>query len=197
VGFFISEVISMSFNSWNQTLITQQIDGTALASSTSATSLLPGAAKFTLPANLLQIGMKLRVRAAGRISTVVTTPGTLTLDIRFGSVVAFNGGAMNLNTTAQTNAAWMFEADLTCRAIGSSTTANMFGVGKFISRAIIGSAAVASGGVTITPLPDTSPAAGTGFDSTAAQVVDFFGTWSVSNAANSIRCDDFELILAN
>lgn len=187
----------MPFNSWASTLITQQIDGTALASSTAATSLLPGAAKFTLPANLLQIGTRFRIEAGGRLGTVVTTPGTLTLDIRFGSVVVFNGGAMALNTTAQTNATWDFWAELTCRAIGASTTANMFGRGSFTSRAIIGSAAVAAGGVTTTPLPDTSPGAGTGFDSTSSQVVDLFGTWSVSNAANTIRCDDFALILLN
>lgn len=188
----------MSFNSWNQSLITAQIDGTALASSTAATSILPAAAKFTLPANLLAIGTVLRVRAAGRISTVVTTPGTLTLDIRLGaSTVIFNGGAMALNVTAQTNATWLFEADLICRSIGASTSATILGVGKFTSRAIIGSAAVAAGGVTSSPLPDTAPVVGTGFDSTAAQVVDFFGTWSVSNAANSIQLHQYELILGN
>lgn len=187
----------MSLNTWKQSLITQQIDGTALASSTTATSLLAAAAKFTLPANLLQIGTKLQIKAGGRISTVVTTPGTLTLDVRFGSVVAFNGGAMALNVAAQTNAWWDLEVELTCRAIGGSTSANLFGRGKFTSRAIIGSAVVAAGGVTSTPLPDTAPAAGTGFDSTASQIIDVFGTWSVSNAANSIRLDDFELVLCN
>lgn len=187
----------MSYNSWKQTLITQQIDGTALASSTTRTSLLPGAAKFNLPANILQIGTKLQIKAAGRVSTVVTTPGTLTLDVGFGSVVVFNGGAMNLNTTAQTNAAWMLEVDLICRTIGATTTATMFGVARWMSRAIIGSAAVAAGGTTNTLLPDTSPTTGTGFDSTTSNVVDLFATWSVSNAANSIRCDSYELVLCN
>ena len=43
------------------------------------------AARFTLPANYFSIGKKMRVRSSGRISTVVTTPGTLTLDLRFGA----------------------------------------------------------------------------------------------------------------
>lgn len=187
----------MSNFSFIETLITQQIDGTALASSTSATSILAPSAKFTLPANFFAIGKTLRLRASGRVSTVVTTPGTLTLDVRLGSVVAFNGGAMNLNTTAQTNASWMLEAELVCRSIGASTSATLYGVGRFMSRAIIGSAAVAAGGTTNTIVPDTSPGAGTGFDSTVASVLDLFGTWSVSNAANSIRCDSFILEAMN
>jgi hypothetical protein len=188
----------LSYNSWNQSLITQQVDGTALATSTTATSLLAPAARFTLPANLLQVGTKLKVKASGRISTVVTTPGTLTLDVRLGaSTVIFNGGAMNLNVTAQTNAAWEFEADLLCRSIGNGTVATILGTGKFLSRALIGSPAVAAGYAGAAILPDTAPVVGTGFDSTVAQTLDFFGTWSVSNAANSILCHQFELVLCN
>ena len=83
--------------SWLQTLNNSPIDGTALANSTVATSLLPPIAKPTLPANYFTSAGKLfKLRASGRISTVVTTPGTLTLDVRFGSVVVFNGGAMTL-----------------------------------------------------------------------------------------------------
>ena len=53
----------MSLQGWQETLITNQIDGTALANSTTATSILPGAAKFTLSANYFQIGRALRVTA--------------------------------------------------------------------------------------------------------------------------------------
>lgn len=184
----------MSTQGWQETLITAQVDGTALASSTAATSLLPPAARYALPSNFFAvIGKRIRITARGRISTVVTTPGTLTLDIRLGTTVVFNGGAMNLNVTAQTNASWLFEAELLCRSIGASTTATLIGVGSFTSRAIIGSAAVAAGGVTVTPLPDTAPAVGTGFDSTVTNYVDLFGTWSVSNAANSIQVHQYSL----
>jgi hypothetical protein len=34
---------------------------------------------------------------------------------------------------------------------------------------------------------------GTGFDSTAAQLVDLFATWSVANASNSITCHQFHI----
>src|SRR5689334_25347623 len=100
-------------NTWNATLITQQAVGTALTNTTTATSLLNGQAKFTLPAQFLDvIGSKLRVRASGRISTAASSPGTLTLDIRFGSVVVFNRGASGTLATSASNLTWKFEADL-------------------------------------------------------------------------------------
>lgn len=188
----------MSKQGWQETLITSQVDGTPLASSTTPTSLLPPAARYTLPSNYFsEAGKVLRLTARGRVSTVTTTPGTLTLDVRFGTVaspiVVFNGGAMNLNTTAQTNATFEFEAILTCRSIGSATAATMIGVGSFASRALIGSPAVAAGAPGNALLPDTAPAVGTGFDSTITNVVDVFGTWSISNAANSIQVHEFAL----
>lgn len=187
----------MSYNSWGQSLIVQQVDGPALSNSTVATSILAPAARFTLPANLFVPGTKLIVRAAGRISTLVTSPGTLTLDVRLGSVVVFNGGAMTLNTTAQTNDTWQLEAELVLRAIGNSTNANLLGVGNWSSRAVVGSAAAGSGSVGTLLLPDTVPAVGSGFDSTSAQVVDMFATWSVASASNSIQTHQYELVLCN
>lgn len=188
----------MSSNSWNQTLVTQQIDGTALSNSTTRTNLLPGAAIFVLPSNLFQIGTKLKVKAQGRMGTVVTSPGNLTLDVAFGSVVVWNGGASALNVAAQTNAAWDLEVDLVCRAIGASTSANMWGLGKWTTRASLNAPAVGTTtGVGVVLLPDTSPTTGTGFDSTASQSVGLFATWGTANASNTIRCDSYELILCN
>lgn len=175
---------------WGQALISSTADGSALASSTTATSLLPGAAKFQLPANFLTVGSALRVTAFGRVSNIVTTPGTLTLDVRFGGVVVFNGAAMPLNTTAKTNVSWWLQAILTCRTIGTATTATMFGGGRWVSESANSAVAGTAGTVM---MPASAPAAGTGFDSTATQVVDLFGTWSISNAGNSIQVHEYLL----
>jgi hypothetical protein len=188
----------MSLQTWRETLVTAQVDGTAVANSTTAATLLPATARITLPSGYFSaIGKMLKVTAYGRCSTVVTTPGTLTLDLRLGTVaspiVVFNGGAMNLNVTAQTNATWKFEAELTARSLGSGTSANLMGGALFSSRALIGSAAVAAGYAGSALLPDTAPAVGTGFDSTITNVVDFFATWSVANASNSIQLHGFTL----
>lgn len=188
----------MSNNTWVELVSFDIADGAALNTSTSPTSLLSGSSKFTLPANFFNfIGRKLRVRAAGRISTVVTTPGTLSLDFRLGSVIAFAAGAMALNVVAKTNVTWIFEAELECRAVGIGTSAALLGIGKFMSEAVIGSPLPSVGGSGLLLLPASAPANGTGFDSTAAQQIDLFGTWSISNAANSVQCQQFSLEALN
>jgi hypothetical protein len=137
----------------------------------------------------------MKLTAQGRISTVVTTPGTLTLDVRLGAVIAANGGAMTLSTTAKTNVAWWLEWVLTCRAIGSGTISNLMHQGMFSSEAA-GATTVAGEAKSIM-LPQSAPAVGTGFDSTAAQTVDLFGTWSIANAANSIQLHQYKLEALN
>lgn len=166
-------------------------DGTALASSTTATSILPASRKVAaLPIGYFdRIGKSLAFMFSGRISTVVTTPGTLTLELRFGSTVVFSSGAMTLNTTAQTNVNWTLEGELICRAIGAGTSTTLFPKGcRFASHAVIGSPAPTAGGGGVHMLPyNAAPAVGTGFDNSASQAIDLFGTWSVSNASNSIQ----------
>jgi len=193
----------MSAYSWKELVAAAFADGAALANTTTPTSLLPTAAKATLlPGFFDRLPKKLSLYASGRISTVVTTPGTLTFDVRFkdsggNTVIVWNGGAINLNTTAQVNASWELWVKLAQRALGSGTAANLIGVGRWASRALVGSAAVAAGGVGAIVLPDTAPAVGTGFDSTLSQIVDLFATWSVANASNSITLHDYELTAEN
>jgi hypothetical protein len=185
----------VSLQTWQETLISAQVDGTALTASTTATSILPAAARYTLPANYFSIGKAMRIKAWGRMSNIVTTPGTLTLDIRMGptsNIIVFTGGAISLNAVAQTNESWMAEIALTCRAIGSGSNANLMGEGIFYSRCVVGCAAVTVGTAGLTLMPDTAPAVGTGFDSTVSMTVDMFATWSLNNA-NSIQIHQFTL----
>lgn len=181
-------------NNFYAPLITSQGDGSALASSTTPTSLLPAQAKITLPHNFFSyIGQKIRVHAWGRVSTLVTTPGTLTLQFRLGaSTSVFDGGAMTLNTTAQTNTPWILDIDMILRVVGSS--AQFFGVGRWMSHAVIGSSAIGTAGAGTQMLPyNAAPALGTAFDATTTQIADLYATWSVSSASNSIQCHGYEL----
>lgn len=193
----------MSLNTWVETLITAQVDGTALTNSTTQTSIIPPAARYTLPSNFFSvIGKSIRIKAAGRISTVVTTPGNITFTVDFGTVASpigvFASQATALNIVAQTNATWDFEAVLTCRAIGSATSANLMGTAKWISRASLNAPAVGTTtGVGVVLMPDTAPAVGTGFDSTITNVVDLQATFSVANAANSIQVHTYTLEALN
>jgi hypothetical protein len=116
----------------------------------------------------------------------------MTLDLRFGSTVVFNGGDMTLNVVAKTNVGWILDALLTCRAIGA--TANLIGQGLWISEAVIGNALPTAGGAAPHVLPyNTAPVVGANFDSEASQIVDFFGKWSVASASNSIQLHQFAL----
>lgn len=186
----------MSSQGYRQLLAWESSNGSALTNSTSITSIIPVMAKGTIPAGILQIGSKIRVRAAGIISTVVTTPGTMTFSILFGAVVVFATQAISLNIVAQTNVTWVLEIELTVRAVGTGTAANVLGIGTFTSQAIIAASAGAAGAPVVC-VPATSPAAGTGFDSSQAQAVDFQATWSVASATNSITCEQLTLELAN
>ena len=181
---------------YQETLATQQGDGPALTASTTATSILLGASKVVLPPGYLsRIGMVIKVTAQGRVSNIVTTPGTLTLDIRMGpsaNIVVANGGAMSLNVVAKTNVPWILEWILTLRALGNGTLANFMHQGGWTSESVVGAAAPTAGGAGTHMLPNAAPAVGTGFDSTVAMIVDLFATWSLSNA-NSIQTHQYKV----
>jgi hypothetical protein len=162
----------MSTLGYAQCLVTAQADGAANTAGTVA-SLLPTSALYTLPSNFFYIGKQLLIKAQGRISTAVTTPGNLSWTVKLGTVVVFNPAAVAGNALVQTNTTWDLEIMLTCRAIGSGTAANLMGVGKWISRASLNNPVAATTiGVTTVLLPDTAPVVGTGFDSTTTQQVD-------------------------
>lgn len=179
---------------FQESTITAQIDGTAVTAA-SATTLLPPAAKFTIPANYWQIGRRLKIRATGRISSVITTPGTARFDVRMTGTVVFDGLAVLLDSVAgHTNVGWLLEIDMTCRAIG--TSANFWGQGKWTSEDILGVPATAPKGVLTAILPwNSAPAIGANFDSTIAHTVDLFFTQTV--ATGSCTLHQYELILPN
>lgn len=180
------------YDGWIQTKLNTKVDGSALTASTTATSILPAEGKIIIPANyFLMQGKMIKIRAFGRVSNIVTTPGTLTLDVRFGGTIVANGGAMALNIVAKTNVTWRLEWDLICRVIGAS--AQLMHAGEWKSESVIGAAA---GAASISSLPGTAPAVGTAFDAGAQQTVDLFATWSLNNA-NSILCHHFELVDCN
>ena len=168
-------------------------DGPTLTAAAAA-SCIPVSAKWTFPPNSIQAGSKLIVHAHGRISCVVTTPGTARFDLRLGSTVIFDSGAMNLNTTAQTTVPWRLVIDLTCRTSGSS--GNFFGFSDFTSVATVGSAAVTAGGngefiSSVSGGPGSAPAVGGNVDLTVSNAFDCFFTQTV--ATGSMTCHMFDL----
>jgi hypothetical protein len=191
----------MQGTTYTEALVTMQAAGPNLTASTTPTSLLNGQAKATLkPGFFRGPGKAVLIKFAGQLGNIVTTPGTLTIDVRMGptsNIVVFNGGAMQLSSTAHTTLPFVGEILLTCRAVGNGTSANLMGQGVMTAQALSLTAVADS---TTTPatllLPNTTPAVGTGFDSTVAMVVDLFGTFSLNNA-NAIQVHQYWLYEVN
>jgi len=184
----------MPLQTWQETLVQAQSDGAALTNTITETSILPGQAKYTLAANFLDyIGKTLRVRASGRISTVVTAPGTMTFRVKFGSIAVGTSPAFALNVVAKTNVTWVLEWSLTTRTLGQTTTATLMHTGMWTSEAVIGSPVPGTGGSGSLLIPASAPAVGTGFDSIVANVVDLSAQWSTASASNSIQLHQYAL----
>lgn len=190
----------MPSQGWQQTLVVQQSDGTAITNSTTEAVITATHAVYTLPANYFDvIGKAIRIRASGRISNVVTTPGTLTLRVRFGGtgitgIIVAASSAMPLNTTVKTNVTWVLDWDLTCRSIGATTAATFMHTGMWTSESAVGANAGAAAAIGI---PQSAPAVGTGFDSTVANQVYLTAQFSVSTATTSLQCHGFQLESVN
>lgn len=179
----------MSSFGFGDILARSQTDGTAVASTTTRTSLTPASSRYTTrTTGFWEVGKVLRLTALGRVSTF--TSGTLTLSFGVGAVDAWASQALTM-VASQTNQTWRLELLMTVRAVGAggSATANLIGVGALNA----GAAITAS----TTMLPATAPAVGTSFDPGAASVLDLFATWSVSNASNSITAHEYVLEALN
>jgi hypothetical protein len=176
----------MSVGYWS-TIMNSQLDGTALTAAAAA-SCLPAAARPTLPTSFFDApGKKLIIEATGRVSTVITTPGTIRFDLRFGATVVFDGLAILPDTVAaHTNVGWTLRIDLTARVIGSA--GNLIGQGVFTCEDILGVPATAPKGVLSAILPwNTAPAVGNNFDTTATQQLDMFFTQTVGTGSLTVH----------
>ena len=184
----------MSLGYW-ETLIAITGDGTALTAAARA-SLLQGAGGkqglYTLPPNTLRVGDILNLKASGRISCVITTPGTARFDLSadVAGTAFFDTLAMNLNVVAKTNVPWILEAEGTVRVIGNA--GNIFWQGMWESEAVIGSPLPTVGGSGNFVVPyNTAPVAGTNFDMSLVHILDFNFTQTV--ATGSCQLHEFAL----
>lgn len=187
-----------------QTLVSNQAAGTALSNTITRTSLTTGTTqgRYTLPPNAIKMpGDQLLIEASGIISTVVTSPGTLTIDWALATVANISTGAMTLNIVAQTNTPWYMRILATAVTVGASTSAQLRYTGFWLSPASINVALGATGpgpGGQIVPYSGTATGAstlGTTFDSTVSQITDIYGTWGTANASNSIQLLQYNVTL--
>jgi hypothetical protein len=187
----------MPYQGWQQVLKSSSVDGTQILNSVTQASIIPAADKLTLPAGFIdRPGQYLRIAATGRISNVVTTPGTLLFQVLFGAIVVFNSSASTiaLNVAAKTNVTWWLNIELQVRTVGAGTAATMLGIGNFVSESVV-SAPAGTAGTGF--FPPSAPAVSTGFDSTVANVVDLQAKFSVATATTALTCHTFVLESTN
>ena len=189
----------MAYQKWSDLLVASTVGGNSFGNFTTAKTVIPTNALKTLPADFFEIGRALEIDVLGGIGTLVTTPGTITFQCKLGSVVAFTTGAIQLNATAHTNLPFWLKIHLTCRAVGSGTSANLMGQAIACGTMLTVTAGQTDGAnsQTIIMAPATAPAVGTGFDSTAAQQLDLFAGFSISDAANTVKIEQYIVKLMN
>lgn len=180
----------MSIQSWQETLVVGVTDGPTLTAAARA-SCIPVASRITLPNMYFYVGKIIKIMMSGRISCVVTTPGTARLDVCLGSAgttIVFDTGALNLNVVAKTTVPWYFECKLVCRTVGNGTGTTLFPMGAFFqSEAVVGSPLPSAGGNGGLLVPVGTPAVGAGFDNLAASALDVFFTQTVATGSFTVH----------
>lgn len=160
-----------------------QSDGPAITAA-AATSMLPSHAKFPFPGSTLnEVGQQLLIKASGKISSVVTTPGLAQFDFRLGGTVVFDGlGILLDSVAAHVNVGWWLEILLTLEIVGAA--AKFMGQGIWVCEDILGVPASAPKGCLTAMLPWNSvPAQGNAADLTTTAMADLFFTQSVATGS--------------
>lgn len=187
-----------------QCLKTQHAAGTLLNTYTTAKSVINAQAQTIIPAGYLQVGDHLRIRVAGGISNIITAQPTFTFQVMMGpanppTIAVHQSQAILTTTTAHTLIPFIYVVNMRLDSEGSGTSA------KFLSEAdvtgimflISGAVADPTLGVGELLAPAVAPAVGTGFDSTVANILDFFVGISVSSASNGIQVYQYSVELVS
>lgn len=179
-------------NTWSGLLYAQRVDGPTITAAGAISAIVSASAvegqyQPIIPGGLLVERTSLRLLARGIISCVVTTPGTARFDIRMGSTVVFDTGALNLNIVAKTSVPWTLDVDLTVEKVGKGTLTQFMGIGTFASEAVVGAPLPTVGGNGILNVPVSSIALGTGFDNSIANTMDLFFTQTLGTGSMTLK----------
>lgn len=173
---------------FRKTLISSQGDGSTLTAAAAA-SCLPAQAKALIPGGTFDApGKILLIEATGRISSLITTPGTARFDVRIGGTVMFDGLAVLLDTVAaHTTVGWTLRIMMTMRTAGAAAT--FWGQGLWTCEDILGVPATAPKGVLSAILPwNSTPAVSSNtFDATASNALDLFFTQTAATGSLTVH----------
>lgn len=177
-----------------QTIASQKAAGTLFNTYTTAKSVINVTETVPIVGNYMQAGRRFRIHAYGGLSNIVTTPGTVTFQVNMGSIAVFSSGAIQMSTTANVLVPWWLDIEMRLDIAGNGTNAKFMGGGLLCGlNFTIGAGANPTVTDTAITVPVTSPADGTGFDSTVSQTLDFFVGFSISNAGNGVQVQDYSV----
>ena len=181
-----------SMQSWRETLYTTIADGTQILNTATETIMIPD---YTLPAGYLYPGRTLKYTLFGDESTIITTPGTLTIRLRYGgvagTVLAASGAFAPDPTAASTNQSICTEFYVVCRAVG--TAAASYTMGKIVRGDIDdASAATIVGNLNMMMVPATAPAS-VNINTTTANALS--PTWNSSSSTATTQYTNHLAIL--
>ncbi|WP_460374108.1 hypothetical protein, partial [Staphylococcus aureus] len=108
--------------------------GTIFDTYTTAKTVINQQDLYGFYANYFQLGSKLRVTVCGSLTTLVTTPGTVTFQVMLGAVVVFTTGAIQMNATAHTLMPWKWIVDLTCQLTNTGVGG---AIAKFMGQGVL------------------------------------------------------------
>lgn len=185
----------MPIYNWPRMLMVAQTAGSAITAA-AETSALPAHAKYTFEPDYFNfLGQAIRICASGKISSVITTPGTARWKVKLGANIAFDGAAVLLDSVAgRTDNPWTLDIKMYLRAVG--TSANFMGYGEFKCEDILGVAATAPKGGLVAVLPwAAAPAVGANFDAKASQQADL--TFTQTAATGSMTLETFHIEALN
>lgn len=168
----------MSRQFWNEAVEWASASGAAISNSTSEALIMP---VISIPANYLKDGRLLRFTLRGKLSNIVTSPGTLRFRVRLGGLsgtLVADSGAVNLNTTAQTDIMFEICGELHVRTNGSSGTVLSMAVASVARLATDVPMFMGSAGA-------TAPATAT-VDLTASQDLAVTAQFGTANAGNTL-----------
>lgn len=173
--------IRNGMQAWEESLYSPPADGAAISATTTETIMIPNFIWPNAGPHAWYVGKRVKYTLYGRVSTVITTPGTITYRLRWGGVAGttlVTSKAITPDTAAAyTNVAGYVQFDLQCRAIG--TAGSIFVMGQHILANSLGTAAAMRQQV----WPD-APAA-VAFDSTAANALTPTINFSVATAGTA------------
>lgn len=174
-----------SSQGWEEVMYYTLAD-TQILNTTTETIMVPN---YSIPANYLYPGRILKYTLFFDWSTVITTPGTLTLALRWGGVagtaLATSGAFAPDPTAASTTVSGMVEYILTCRSQG--TAGSVFTMGRMtLSDFDDASVTTIVGNLNMLMIPPSAPAAVTVDTTTAANALSPTAKFSVATATTQL-----------